>query len=111
MSTTAVVKKMEVSCHLLKEEYMLKKGRDLPADTAFVQYGYTNQEGCEFRVDLTVADFLKDWFGECEHCPENDAEVFDVKIGTIIGAVSVSFAFNERIVFEDLAETLSKNFS
>lgn len=47
-----------------------------------VRFSWRNMEDQVVSTYLSMRELYMDWYGECEHCPENDAVIFDVQIGT-----------------------------
>ena len=45
-----------------------------------VRFLTTNVDGLPINMCLTVGALSEDWYGECEFCPENDAEIQKLEI-------------------------------
>ena len=51
-------------------------------DHVKIRFSWINEEEAVVKTYLSAYALHADWHGECEHCPENDAEIFDIQIGT-----------------------------
>ena len=68
-----------------------------------VRFSWRNMEDQVVSTYLSMQELYMDWYGECEHCPENDAVIFDIQIGTtkIPNEAAAGFKFEELMSFID----------
>lgn len=66
-----------------------------------VRLSWINMEEEVASLYLSMCDLYEDWMGECMLCPPNDAEIFDVQIGstTISNEALGEFRFEELMGF------------
>lgn len=74
----------------------------------WVRFSFINDVGkCVTQKDIRLSILYRDWYGECEHCPPNDAKITSVNMRTADGA---KFAVEDAIEFGDFMDTLEENF-
>jgi len=68
-----------------------------------VRFSWLNMEDQVVSTYLSMRDLYADWYGACEHCPENDTVIFDIQIGTtkISNEAAAGFKFEDLMTFID----------
>lgn len=66
-----------------------------------VRFSWVNMEGEVASTYLPMRELYKDWQTDCDHCPDNDTPIFDLKVGTtpIPNEVLGEFRFEELMGF------------
>lgn len=60
---------------------------------------------------MNIAELYKDWWGECNNCPENDTFIYAIEFSTHNGRTFfVDNAGYQDFTFEELMEAIKKQF-
>lgn len=72
-----------------------------------VRYGWVNAENFMVEQEIVVSDLRNDWYGECEHCPENDTPLTVLSIG----GIAIPKEELARVTFEKFMRAVEKTWS
>ena len=75
-------------------------------DQVKVRFSWVNMEGNTAETYLSMRELYLDWHEDCVHCPENDTEVFNLKIGT----TAIQNKGEDSILFEDIMTLIEKTW-
>lgn len=70
-------------------------------------FSWYNAEGTISSTSLYADKLRRDWYGECLHCPENDAVIFALKIGT----TRIPDTHNQGFRFEELMKFIENTWN
>ena len=45
-------------------------------------FSWDNMEGARVEQKIYATKLIRDWYGDCEYCPENDAAITSLMVGT-----------------------------
>ena len=72
-----------------------------------VRFCYDNEEGEKAKVKSMKASALyRDWYGECDVCPANDAVISQLHI--LMNPTCTALDINEDITFERLMDAIER---
>ena len=75
-------------------------------DFVKVRFSWINMEDQVVNAYLSMRELYMDWHGECENCPENDAVIFNIQIGTTAIPNEATNGFR----FEDLMALIEETW-
>jgi hypothetical protein len=87
---------------LFKEKFMNGNSK--------IKFDTFNVDGKKFSVSTTASELLEDWYDDCNMCPENDADIYNVMIdGKYHAELCTIHNTDKPITFESLMRKLECN--
>ena len=70
-------------------------------------FSWDNMEGVRVEQKIYADKLIKDWYSDCEHCPENDTALTSLMVGT----TPIPQEALDRFVFEDMINLIESTWT